>query len=401
VNVAAGRIWPRERTEVRWGWAATLVLAVAATLGSLVFMSSHGIDRFLDGPPVAIPKLSIERVTFRPGAISVSVRNTGREPASVRQVIVDDAYREFAASRGRRVGRLASTQLRVRYPWIAGDPLTIRIVDETGATHDHLVAAAALTPVASGRTVVGYIVLGAYVGVIPVFLGLLFLPALARLGRSGRQFLLGLSAGLLAFLAVDALTEALELSGQLASVLHGGAIVFGGAAATYGLLAFAARGRSGEGAGGATSAQPLVLATLIAVGIGLHNFGEGLAVGSAQARGEVALGATLMIGFALHNLTEGIGIAAPTLGRLPDWRRLAALGAVAGLPTIAGTVIGGLAYSTLLGTLCLAAGLGAIAQVVDQLARFALRQKGSLGAVLAGAGLGFVLMYATALGVAA
>ena len=97
-----------------------------------------------------------------------------------------------------------------------------------------------------------------------------------------------------------------------------------------------------------------------------HNLGEGLAIGSAHARGDVALGTTLVFGFALHNITEGIGIAAPTMQRQPDWRRLLALGAVAGLPTIAGTPLGGLAYSVVLGVLFLAVGLGAIAELVDE-----------------------------------
>ena len=151
----------------------------------------------------------------------------------------------------------------------------------------------------------------------------------------------------------------------------------------------------------APGVSPLGLAFLVALGIGLHNFGEGLAIGSAQARGEIALGTALVVGFALHNLTEGIGIAAPTMQHLPDWRRLLALGAVAGLPTIAGTLVGGLAYSTLLGTLFLAIGVGAIAEVGDELTRYARRQAGAPGVLLAGAACGFAVMYATALMIAA
>ncbi|MGH9002825.1 MAG: ZIP family metal transporter, partial [Acidimicrobiia bacterium] len=145
------------------------------------------------------------------------------------------------------------------------------------------------------------------------------------------------------------------------------------------------------------NASPLNLAYLIAVGIGLHNFGEGLAIGSAHARGEVALGTALVVGFALHNITEGIGIASPTMFRLPSWRHLLALGAVAGLPTITGTLIGGFAYSDILGALFLAIGVGAIAEVVDELARYARRRADAPGALLGGAAAGFVLMYATAL----
>jgi zinc transporter ZupT len=242
-----------------------------------------------------------------------------------------------------------------------------------------------------------------------VFLGLLFLPALARLGRRGLRFLLGFTAGLLVFLAVEAGSESLALAGKLASVFHGPALVFAGAGGTYAGLAYLGRRRRvrsgsdrGKGAApGGAAVSPLGLAFLVAVGIGLHNFGEGLAIGSAQARGEVALGTALVVGFALHNLTEGIGIAAPTMQRLPDWRRLLGLGAVAGLPTVAGTLVGGLAYSTVLGTLFLAVGVGAIAVVLDELSRYARRQADAPGVLLAGAATGFALMYATALMVGA
>ena len=323
---------------------------------------------------------------------------------------MDEAYRVFSAESAGPLDRLESTRIRVPYPWIAGEPLAIAVVDSTGTTHEHAVEAAAETPVASGRTLAGYVLLGTYMGVIPVFLGLLFLPALARLGRNGLRFLLGVTGGLLVFLAVDALGESLELAGALSSALQGPALVFAGAVGTYAVLAYlshrqrtqrsrrAQSKEAGAGISGSTPvASPLALAYLVAVGIGLHNLGEGLAVGSAHARGEIALGTALVVGFALHNITEGIAIASPTMARLPAFRHLFALGLVAGLPTIAGTLVGGLAYSTIAGTLFLAVGVGAIAEVVDELLRYSRRNPGAPGALLAGAASGFVLMYATAL----
>lgn len=380
-----------------WGWVAGLVVAVAATLGALVLMRQAGLEGLLRPQPAPIPELAFERVAFAPGEVTVSVRNTGPEALEVAQVLVDDAYRLFRAEPGSRLERLDSARLRIPYPWIAGEPLGITVIDSTGATFTHEVEAAAETPVAGGRTVAGYVVLGTYVGVIPVFLGLLFLPALARLGRRGLRFLLGLTGGLLVFLAVDALGESLELASEVAPVLQGPAVVFAGAVGTFAGLAFLGRRRRRATLGSEGSASPLALAYLVAFGIGLHNFGEGLAVGSAQARGEIALGTALVVGFALHNITEGIAIAAPTMMRLPGWRHLLALGAVAGLPTITGTLLGGLAYSALLGTLFLAVGVGAIAEVVDELGRYARRRSVAPGALLAGAAAGFALMYGTAL----
>jgi ZIP family zinc transporter len=437
MNLPAGVVWLRQRVGARdavmpgagagrgagaevavvtepaaragWGWLAGLAVAVALTIGAVVLMGRSGLDGLLRPSPPPIPELAFERVAFGPGEVTVSVRNTGREPLEIGQVIVDDAYRIFTAEPGPRLDRFGGAQLRVPYPWVVGEPLEITVVDSTGVTFTESIEAAAETPVAGRRTVAGYVLLGTYVGVVPVFLGLLFLPALARLGRRGLRFLLGLTGGLLVFLAIEAGTEALELAVTLPSVLHGSALAFAGAAGTYAGLAYLGRRRrdrprrgqpeaqGGTDTAGRAAVSPLHLAFLVAVGIGLHNFGEGLAIGSAQARGEVALGTALVVGFALHNLTEGIGIAAPTMQRLPGWRRLLALGAVAGVPTIAGALVGGLAYSTLLGTLFLAVGVGAIAEVVDELARYARRQTDAPGVLLAGAVSGFAVMYATAL----
>jgi zinc transporter ZupT len=404
---AEGAVVAEPAARAGWGWVAGLVLAVLATLGAVVLMRSSGLDGLLRPQPAPIPELSFERVAFAPGTLTVSVRNTGPEALSVAQVIVDDAYRVFSADPAGPLDRLESTRIRVPYPWIAGEPLSIAVVDATGTTHVHEVEAAAETPVAGGRTLAGYVLLGTYVGVIPVFLGLLFLPALARLGRNGLRFLLGVTGGLLVFLAVDALGEALELAGELASALQGPALVFAGAVGTYAGLAYLSRRQrsrrsgtqdAGPSASGSTPApSPLALAYLVAVGIGLHNLGEGLAVGSAHARGEIALGTALVVGFALHNITEGIAIASPTMARLPALRQLFTLGVVAGLPTIAGTLFGGLFYSAIAGTLFLAVGVGAIAEVVEELVRYARRGHAALGAPLAGAATGFALMYATAL----
>jgi ZIP family zinc transporter len=442
VNLPAGVVWLRQRVGPRgevmpgagggpgpgvevavvtepaaragWGWVAGLAVAVALTTGAVFLMGRAGLEGLLRPSPAPVPQLAFERVVFGPGQVTVSVRNTGRVPLQIRQVTVDDAYRVFTAEPASRLERFGRTRLHVPYPWVAGEPLDITVFDSTGLTFTENVKAAAETPVAGGRTVAGYVLLGTYVGVVPVFLGLLFLPALARLGRRGLRFLLGLTGGLLVFLAVEAGSESLELAGKLPAVFHGPALVFAGAAGTYAGLAYLGRRRragsapTGDGRAGpgravitgtprAPGVSPLGLAFLVAVGIGLHNFGEGLAIGSAQARGEVALGTALVVGFALHNLTEGIGIAAPTMQRLPDWRRLVGLGAVAGLPTVAGTLVGGLAYSTVLGTLFLAVGIGAIAVVLDELGRYARRQAGAPGVLLAGAASGFALMYVTAL----
>jgi zinc transporter ZupT len=234
------------------------------------------------------------------------------------------------------------------------------------------------------------------------------LPVIGRLRRSALGFLLGVTGGMLVFLAVDALTEALDAGRQLAPVFRGETLVLAGVVGTAGLLlALSQRiSRSVDPAGGTGHEGGLGIGNLralpyfVAGSIGLHNLGEGLAVGSAHARGELALGAALVAGFAVHNLTEGIGIGAAAADRRPSPRTVLALGLLAGLPTVAGTLMGGLAYSPFLGALSLAAGVGAVLPVVVQLGR-QLRAQCSTTLPLLGAAVGYFAMYLTALMVAA
>ena len=144
--------------------------------------------------------------------------------------------------------------------------------------------------------------------------------------------------------------------------------------------------------------SPLYVATLIALGIGIHNLGEGLAIGTAYATGEIALGSFLVLGFLLHNTTEGLGIVAPLAKERPRFRDLLLLGALAGVPTVLGAWVGGFTYSPVWSTLFFAIGAGAIAQVVFELWRLFARQ-GGLARPLNAAGLltGLLVMYATGL----
>jgi ZIP family zinc transporter len=353
-------------------------------------------------PPVE--ELTIERVTFpAPGEMRVRVVNGGPQPVTIAQIMVDDANWAHAIDGDRTVPRLESRTVRIPYPWVEGEPHTVTLVTSTGLTFSADVAVATETPRVDARYLTTFALLGVYVGVIPVFLGLLWLPFLRTVAPRWVEFFLSLTMGLLIFLGADALAEALQTAALVPGAFQGTGLVLLGALGTPLLLAalgeWKSRARGGR--------SPLYVATLIALGIGIHNLGEGLAIGTAYATGEIALGSFLVLGFLLHNTTEGLGIVAPIAkrapaegGRVPRVRDLVMLGALAGVPTVLGAWVGGFTYSPLWTTLFFAIGAGAIAQVVFELWRLFARQgEGGLARPLNAAGLltGLLVMYATGL----
>ena len=346
-------------------------------------------------PPVE--ELTVERITLpRPGQVQVRVVNGGPEPVTIAQVLVDDASWVHTVDGDRTLARLDSRTIRIPYPWVEGEPHTVTLVTGTGLTFTGEIAVATQAPSVDARYLGTFAMLGVYVGVIPVLLGLLWLPFLRTISQRWIDFFLSLTIGLLVFLGVDALDEALETAGRVAGAYQGLGLVLLGALGTPLLLAalgeWKARTRAGR--------TPLYVATLIALGIGLHNLGEGLVIGTAYATGEIALGTFLVVGFLLHNTTEGLGIVAPLAAERPRARDLVLLGALAGVPTVIGTWIGGFTYSPIWTTLFFAVGAGAIAQVVYELWRlFARRTASGLAHPMNAAGLlaGLLIMYATGL----
>jgi ZIP family zinc transporter len=229
---------------------------------------------------------------------------------------------------------------------------------------------------------------------VPVAIGLMFYPALRGVGSRGLSFLLALTIGLLAFLFIDMLEDALELAGEAAAAFQGHVMVVLAALVSF-LLLWAIGRRRGTPTG-------LALATYIALGIGLHNLGEGLAIGAAFTAGAAGLGTFLVLGFTLHNITEGIGIAAPLVKEQPPLSAFVWLALLAGAPAIVGMWFGSLAYSPQWAALALAVGAGAILQVIVEVGAYLRRQDENwkTGAipvsVIGGLVAGLSLMYATA-----
>lgn len=385
------------RPAPRWS-LDRLLLAVLPLLGlgvviALIFLTGTGLGTS-NLPP--IEELTIERITLpEPGLIRLEVVNGGPDPVTVAQVLVDDAYWEFTIEPDQTVPRLGRAAIRIPYPWVETEPHAITVLTSTGVTFEGEVPVAVETPGFDLARFLRYALLGFYVGVAPVALGLAWYPFLRQLGRTGMNVILSLTVGLLVFLFLDTILEALEVAEALPAVFSGAPLVWLVTLLTV-LVLLAVGGRRAQ-------RSRLAIATLIALGIGLHNLGEGLAIGAALVAGEVALGNFLVIGFTLHNITEGVGIAAPITRERPALWQFAALTILAGAPAIVGTWIGGFAYSPLLTTLFLAVGAGAILQVIWEVGRLVVQdaRRHDEPVVgwpnLAGLGLGVAIMYATAL----
>jgi zinc transporter ZupT len=353
-------------------------------------------------PP--IETLSVQQVRLpEPGLIELEVVNDGPDPISIAQVLVDEAYWQFTQNPAGELGRLDSATIAIPYPWVQDEAHGIALVSSTGVVFDAEIPVAIESPAADRESVLRFGLVGLYVGIVPVALGLLWYPFLRRLGRGGMNFILALTIGLLVFLVVDMFGEAQDVALAAPASLDATVLVPVLALLTAGLLVVAGRSLRGRQHGDGS----LNLAYQIALGIGLHNLGEGLAIGSAFAIGEAALGVFLIAGFTLHNVTEGLGIAAPLVQRRPSLWHFAGLAAVAGGPAILGTWIGAFTYSPFWTTVFLAVGIGAILQVIVEVGRLIQRSQARHGepaltwGTLGGLTAGVAVMYLTALLVAA
>lgn len=388
------------RPLIRFG-LALLPLALLAVVLVLIVATDAGLgDRTV--PP--IETLTVQRVTLpEPGRIELSVINGGPDPVTIAQVLVDEAYWQFTVEPDGTLDRMETATISIPYPWVEGEAHAVTLLSQTGIAFEAEIPVAIESPQADRESVLQFALVGLYVGIVPVSLGLLWYPTLRRLGRGGMNFVLALTVGLLVFLVIDMWEEAHEVALGVAGVFDAAVLIPILAITTAALLAVIGEALRRRGAG---SGQ-LPLSYQIATGIGLHNLGEGLAIGAAFALGETALGVFLIVGFTLHNVTEGVGIAAPLVRNRPALWHFVALAAVAGLPAIAGTWIGAFVNAPLWTTVFLAIGIGAILQVIVEVGRLVWRDQakanepGLTWTTLGGFAAGLAIMYATALLVAA
>ena len=371
-----------------------LFVPLATMLGAFVWIASlDPLRSFNNGAP-PVEALTVERTILDETGIWLLVRAGGSEALKIAQVAVDDAFWTFTQDPPGPIARGNAVWLKIPYPWVLGEAHQVNLLSNTGTAFEHEIAVAVPTPKATPGQLRVQALVGTIVGLLPVALGLMFYPAMRGVGRSGMNFLLALTVGLLAFLLIDMTSEALKLSATAAALFQGSAMVWLVALASFLLLMAIGRWRG--------QPEGLALAFYIALGIGLHNFGEGLAIGGAFAAGSAGLGTFLVLGFALHNVTEGIGIAAPMLRVPPPLWTFAALTLLAGGPAVLGMWTGSLAYAPQWSALAMAVGAGAILQVMVEVGAHMMRQNSDRKAVLLSPAIlggflgGVAFMYATA-----
>ena len=381
------------RARVGWRlWAVVPVLLLALAVGGVVASGSSLVDLVGTNPPPA-DEFDVRRVEFSPGEIRITVRNPQPDDLTIANVNVDDAIVPYTVDGPTTLGRLRSSTIVVPFDWVENDPITVGVTSSTGIETVEEIPAAIATPEPSVEGFFGYALIGALVGILPVALGLLWLPAMRQASAAWLSAFMAFTAGLLVFLGFEALFEAFELQALLPSALGGTGLVLLGVALSFlGMTALATRLSRGSAATG------FALALLVAIGIGVHNFGEGLAIGASFAVGEIQLGTFLIVGFMIHNVTEGLGIAAPIAKRRVQLVALAALVLVAGAPTILGAWLGGYTASDVLGPLFFGIAAGAAFQVVVEVGRYVAREApGGLrsGYAIGGFLAGLAAMYVT------
>ena len=353
----------------------TILLGVVpfVVLGAMIVFLLTSPGTLFQNSIKPLPEVSIEKIELSDGRIEVFVRNTGPSEITIAQADVNDRIHPAAIEPGRTLARLADARVVIPFIWNAGEPYEIGITTDDGTRFSKTIDSAAPAPLPTLGQASTFALIGTYVGVIPVMMGLLWYPFIRRLSPNKYNFFLSLTVGLLVFLGIDALLESNEIAvSNLAASFNGQILIIIVAAVSLLSLLYVSQKLIVRASGASKSSienvnhskaeqgrdtsrpvisssqqqlliRPIAISMMISIGIGLHNFGEGLAIGAAVLLGEVALSSFLILGFALHNTTEGLAIVAPMAKsrRIPI-TKLLIMGLIAGVPTIVGTWLGGI-----------------------------------------------------------
>jgi len=366
------------------------LIPIVVLSGMIVFLFGPG-QLLLMKSGNSLPEITIERIEFQDGKIVALLRNTGPTVIAVAQADINDRIQPAAIEPSKNLSRLAVAKVIIPFSWNRGEPYEVGITTSDGIRFKKSVEAAALAPTPNVEQVSFFTIIGTYVGILPVLIGLLWLPFIKRLSRSKYIFFLSLTTGLLVFLGIDALVEGNKIAAEnIAGVFNGQMLIAMVTIVSFLALLYVSgklveRANTMKKMKSETFLQPssvsmsystpkqqqqqfsnpFTIALMISIGIGLHNLGEGLAIGAAVLLGKIALSTFLIVGFTLHNTTEGLAIVAPMArGDKVTKRKLLGMGIIAGAPAIAGAWIGGFLYSPIAAIVFLSIGAGAIFQVV-------------------------------------
>jgi zinc transporter ZupT len=389
-------IGPAARRSLNTRTLGLFLLPVVLLMGVIaLFLYTNGAGLHAE-PAAPIESLSFERTVLRPGVIEFHVRNVSPQTLSLSTVSINDAVWPFTVEPSFTLPRLGQAVVILQYPWVKGEAYGITLFSTNAVGFETEIPVAAETATPTSNTLWSFTLIGLYVGVIPVLLGICWFPAFRLAGPRLFIFLMALTAGLLIYLGIDATQEALEIAAEVGGPFQGVGLVGIGIVVTFMLLDAITRWQMGVGR--SESAQRLALAYMISIGIGLHNLGEGLAIGAAYSVGAAALGTFLVIGFIIQNITEGLGIIAPVVKDRPSLGSLAWLGLIGGGPAILGAWLGGLTYSQPLAVLFLAVGAGAVFEVAYEVGKLiqTRSQKAPMPlTVFAGVTAGMLMLYVT------
>jgi zinc transporter ZupT len=405
---------------------AFAIIPFVVLTAMILFLFSPIGQSFLNSG-VPMPEVTIEKIEFQEGRIVAFIRNTGPVDITIAQADINDRIHLAAIEPSRSLPRLTEAQVIIPFPWNPAEPYEVGITTSDGVRFSKNVEAAAQVLTPNVEQVLLFAIIGAYVGIIPIMIGLLWYPFIRRLNTNKYNFFLSLTAGLLVFLGIDAVLESNEIiSENVAAIFNGQVLIVMVVIVSFLVLLYASETLTQRAAKKSVSAnystsslsssasttsqqqqeliKPLAISLMIAIGIGLHNFGEGLAISAAVLLGKAALGTFLIVGFTLHNTTEGLAIVAPIAksGKVMI-RKLIVMGFIAGAPTIAGAWIGGFLYSPLAAVIFLSVGAGAIFQVVYSITSWishtSSRNRKSLinASTIAGFAIGMLIMYTTGL----
>jgi len=445
-----------EREESKEGTVAnntkitkkTLVLGVLPfiVVGVMLLFLLNSSGLLIQTSIKSLPEISIEKVEFGDSQIIASIRNTGPSEVTIAQADVNDRIHPAAIEPSKTLPRLGVARVLIPFNWNPGEPYGVGITLDDGARFSKLVKAAAPAPHPTFEQASTFALIGTYVGIIPVMMGLLWYPFIRRLSLSMYNFFLSITVGLLVFLGIDALFESNKIAAaSIAPIFNAQILIIIVAFVSLLTLLYISQTlvrRASKSSGSTIKTnkkymerleseneeksedfspssttissprvsyqqefliKPVAISMMIALGIGLHNFGEGLAIGAATLLGELALSSFLILGFTLHNTTEGLAIVSPIArsGKIA-LRKLLVMGIIAGAPTIVGAWIGGFLYSPILTIVFLSVGAGAIFQVVYQLGSWMYhtnrnKEIGGNVSLIAGFAVGMLTMYITGL----